>query len=95
MHKAEFIELVQKQGGYETKKEAEQAINAFTNAITEALTKKEEVALIGFGAFTTAFQKGKTGQLPGKPGQTYTTQDKYVPKFKAGKKLKRMIEGAS
>jgi len=95
MKKAEFVDLVQKQGGYQTKKEAEQALNAVTNAITEALTKKEDVALIGFGTFTTAFQKGKTGQIPGKPGQTYTTKDKYVPKFKAGKKLKEMVESAS
>jgi len=95
MKKVEFVELVQKQGDYQTKKEAERALNAVTNAITEALTKKEDVALIGFGIFTTAFQKGKTGQLPGKSGQTYTTKDKYVPKFKAGKKLKEMVESAS
>ena len=95
MKKAEFVELVQKQGGYEIKKEAERALNAVINAITEALTKKEDVALIGFGTFTTAFQKGKTGQIPGKLGQTYTTIDKYVPKFKAGKKLKEMVESVS
>lgn len=94
MKKAEFVGLIQKQGGYQAKKEAEQALNAVLNAITEALTKKEDVALIGFGTFTTVLQKGKTGQIPGKPGQTYTTKDKYVPKFKAGKKLKEMVEGA-
>lgn len=95
MKKLEFVGLIQKQGGYKTKKEAEQALNAVTNAITEALVKKEDVALVGFGTFLTTFQKGKTGQVPGKPEQTYTTKDKYVPKFKASKKLKEIVESAS
>jgi len=93
MNKSEFVELVQSSGDYKTKVEAEAAIKAFTEAVSVALTKKEDVSLVGFGSFTATLQKGKTGKVPG-TDKTYTTQDKMVPKFKAGKGLKdRVAEG--
>jgi DNA-binding protein HU-beta len=91
MNKAQFVELVQSCGDYKTKAEAEKAIKAFTDAVTEALVKKEDVSLVGFGSFTTVLQKGKTGKVPG-TDKTYTTSDKMVPKFKAGKGLKDRVE---
>jgi len=90
MNKAEFVELVQASGDYKTKIEAEAAIKAFTDAVTTALVKKEDVSLVGFGSFVSALQKGKSGKVPG-TDKTYTTQDKMVPKFKAGKGLKDRV----
>lgn len=90
MNKAQFVELVQASGEYKTKVEAEAAIKAFTDAITTALVKKEDVSLVGFGSFATTLQKGKSGKVPG-TNKTYTTQDKMVPKFKAGKVLKERV----
>ena len=90
MNKAQFVEIVQASGNYKTKVEAEAAIEAFTEAITTALVKKEDVSLVGFGNFSTALQKGKSGKVPGTE-KTYTTQDKMVPKFKAGKGLKDRV----
>jgi len=93
MQKAEFIELVQSCGDYKTKAEAQAAIKAFTEAVTVALAKQEDVSLVGFGGFHAVMQKGKSGKVPG-TDKTYTTQDKMVPKFKAGKTLKdRVAEG--
>lgn len=91
MNKAQFVELVQESGEFDTKVQAERAIKAFTDAVTTALTKKEDVTLVGFGSFTAALQKGKTGKVPGTT-KTYTTQDKMVPKFKAGKSFKDAVE---
>ncbi len=90
MNKSQFVELVQKCGDYKTKVEAESAIKAFTEAVTEALVKKEDVSLVGFGSFASALQKGKSGKVPG-TDKTYTTSDKMVPKFKAGKGLKDRV----
>ena len=90
MNKAQFVELVQERGSYKTKVEAENAIKAFTEAVVEALVKGEDVSLVGFGSFAAALQKGKTGKVPG-TDKTYTTQDKMVPKFKAGKGLKDRV----
>ena len=51
MNKAQFVELVQKNGEYKTKVEAETAIKAFTESVTEALVGKEDISLVGFGSF--------------------------------------------
>jgi len=48
------------------------------------------LSLVGFGSFDVTLQKGKSGIVPG-TDQTYTTQDKMVPKFKAGKGLKDRV----
>jgi len=90
MNKAQFVDLVQSCGEYKTKVEAEAAIKAFTEAVTVALVKKEDVSLVGFGSFVASLQKGKSGKVPG-TDKTYTTQDKMVPKFKAGKGLKDRV----
>jgi DNA-binding protein HU-beta len=90
MNKAEFVELVQKSGNYKTKVEAEGAIKAFTEAVTTALVDKNDVSLVGFGSFNAVLQKGKSGKVPG-TDKTYTTEDKMVPKFKAGKGLKDRV----
>lgn len=87
MNKADFIEVVKKVGGYETKKEAEKVISAFSDAVKSVLLKKDTVELVGFGKFETAIQKAKTGKVPGSD-KTYKTADKMVPKFKPGKALK-------
>lgn len=90
MKKQELVELVQKHGGFETKKLAEAAVDGFVSAISEALSKKESVDIIGFGKFEAVMQKGKEGKVPG-TDKTYKTEDKYVPKFKPGKKLKDTV----
>jgi DNA-binding protein HU-beta len=90
MNKAQFVELVQKSGGYKTKVEAETAIKAFTEAVTTALVSKEEVSLVGFGSFSSSLQKGKSGTVPGTT-KTYSTSDKMVPKFKPSSNLKDSV----
>lgn len=93
MNKAEFVELVKKVGDYDTKKDAEKAVNAFVEGISKALSKKQSVELVGFGKFETATQKAKTGKVPG-TNKTYTTKEKSVPKFRPGKGLKDQVAKA-
>lgn len=93
MNKSEFVDLIKEVGEYETKKDAEKAISAFTAAVEKALAKKESIELVGFGKFETVLQKGKEGTVPGTT-KKYKTQDKYVPKFKAGKGLKDAVSAA-
>lgn len=90
MKKAEFLELVKEEGGFESKKGAEVALDAFVKAIEKALSSHESVELVGFGKFEVALQKGKSGKVPGS-NKTYSTPDKMVPKFKPGKVLKDAV----
>lgn len=90
MNKQEFVELVQSTGEYKTKAEAEKAIKAFTEAVTTALAKKEDVALVGFGSWSSVLQAARSGKVPG-TDKTYTTEEKYIPKFKSGATLKDRV----
>ncbi|PAF47256.1 DNA-binding protein [Helicobacter sp. 12S02634-8] len=90
MNKAEFVDFVKDAGEFATKKEAENAVNAFTAAVEKALSKKQNVELVGFGKFEVVLQKGKSGKVPGS-SKTYKTADKMVPKFKPGKGLKDLV----
>ncbi len=90
MTKAEFVELVQKTGEYESKAAAERAVKAFTDAVTEALVAKESVSLVGFGNFSTTDVPEKSGKVPG-TDKTYTKPAHTAPKFKFGKTLKDAV----
>lgn len=90
MTKAQFVELVQKNGNYESKAAAEKAVKAFTASVTEALVNKEEVSLVGFGTFSTAKVAAKTGTVPGTT-KTYSKPAHTAPKFKFGKTIKDAV----
>jgi DNA-binding protein HU-beta len=93
MTKAEFVELVQAKGEYESKVAAERAVKAFIDAVTEALTKKESVSLVGFGTFSTVEVPEKSGTVPG-TDKTYTKPAHTAPKFKFGKTIKEAVANA-
>ncbi|MEA3420033.1 MAG: HU family DNA-binding protein [Campylobacterota bacterium] len=90
MTKAEFVELVQETGGYDTKAAAERAVKAFTGAVTAALVAKKSVSLVGFGTFSTVEVAEKSGKVPG-TDKTYTKAAHTAPKFKIGKTLKDAV----
>ena len=52
MKKAEFIDAVAEKSGL-SKKDANEALNAILETITEALKEKKTVSFIGFGSFST------------------------------------------
>ena len=92
MTKAQFVELVQAAGEYPSKAAAETAINAFTEAVTQALSSKENISLVGFGTFSAVDVPERSGKVPG-TDKTYTKAAHTAPKFKAGKTLKDSVAG--
>ncbi|MEA2046874.1 MAG: HU family DNA-binding protein [Campylobacterota bacterium] len=92
MTKSDFIDLVQKNGEYESKAAAERAVKAFISSVTDALVQKETVSLVGFGTFSTVDVAEKSGKVPG-TDKTYTKAAHTAPKFKIGKTLKDAVSG--
>lgn len=90
MNKAELVADVAKKTGF-TKKDAENAINAFLGTVEHALVKGEKVQLIGFGTFETKKRKAREGRNPRKPGETIKIPASKAPTFKAGKALKDAV----
>lgn len=89
MNKTELIAVVAEMAEL-SKKDAERAINAFTEAISEELVKGGKIQLVGFGTFEVAERAAREGRNP-KTGETMQIAASRTPKFKAGKALKDML----
>lgn len=90
MNKTELIEAVAKKAEL-TKKDAEKAVNAVTDAIAEALKAGEKVALVNFGTFEVKTRAARTGRNP-KTGETMQIAASKTPAFAAGKGLKDAVK---
>ncbi len=75
-----------------SKKDAEKALKAFTDVVTDELKKGEKVQLVGFGTFETSVRAAREGRNP-QTGATMKIAASKTPKFKAGKALKDTVNG--
>ena len=73
-----------------SKKDAAKVLDAFTDTITEQLSQKEKVTLVGFGTFETRERAARTGKNP-RTGEALKIAASVVPAFKAGKALKDAV----
>ena len=89
MNKSELIAAVAKEADL-TKKDAEAAVNAVTDVITDALKAGDKVQLVGFGTFETRERAARTGKNP-RTGEAIEIAASKVPAFKAGKALKDTV----
>jgi DNA-binding protein HU-beta len=87
--KADLVNSIAEKAGL-SKADAEKALKAFTDAVTEALKAGEKVSLVGFGTFSVGERAARTGQNP-QTGAKINIPAAKVPKFKAGKALKDSI----
>jgi DNA-binding protein HU-beta len=69
------------------KTDATKAVDSVFDAIIEALTKGDEVRLVGFGTFSVASRKAGEGRNP-RTGEKIAISASKQAKFKAGKTLK-------
>ena len=89
MNKTELIDSMAAKTGL-TKKNAEAALNAFVETVSEELTKGEKVSLVGFGTFEVSERAEREGRHP-QTGETMKIAASKAPKFKAGKALKDQV----
>ena len=89
MTKSELINSIAEKSGL-AKTDAEKALKAFTDTITEALQAGEKVALVGFGTYSVGDRAARVGKNP-QTGEEIQIAAAKVPKFKPGKALKDAI----
>lgn len=89
MNKTELIAAVAEKAEI-SKKDAEKAIKAFTDVVSEGLVKGDKIQIVGFGTFEVAERAARTGRNP-KTKETIEIAASRTPKFKAGKALKDMV----
>ena len=89
MNKNELITAIAEQTQL-SKKDAEAAIKAFVDVVSEELKKGEKVQLTGFGNFEVSERGEREGRNPS-TGEALTIKASKAPKFKASKTLKDLV----
>ena len=89
MNKTELVAAMAESADL-SKKDAEKAVKAFTDAVAEELAKGGKVQLVGFGNFEVSERPAREGRNP-RTGETMTIAASKTPKFKPGKALKDEI----
>ncbi|MCD8053272.1 MAG: HU family DNA-binding protein [Lachnospiraceae bacterium] len=89
MNKMELVSAVAEKADI-SKKDAEKALKAFTDVVIEEMKNGGKVQMVGFGTFEAVEREAREGRNP-KTGETMMIAASRVPKFKAGKALKDMV----
>lgn len=89
MNKTELVAAIAQETKL-PKKDAEAAIKAFVDVVSEELKKGEKVQLVGFGTFEVSERAAREGRNP-QTGETMKIAASKAPKFKAGKALKDIV----
>ena len=89
MNKTELVTAIAENAEI-SKKDAEKAMKAFVEVITEELKKGEKVQVVGFGTFEVTSRSAREGRNP-QTGKTMKIAACKAPKFKAGKALKDAV----
>ena len=86
MNKSELIEAIAQEAGI-SKAAAQKALDATTNAVTNALKKGDTVTLVGFGTFYVGERAERQGRNP-KTGEPLTIAADKKHNFLAFKEFK-------
>ena len=89
MNKTELVAAMAEQAEL-SKKDAEAALKAFTDVVSDELKNGGKVQLVGFGTFEVSERAAREGRNP-QTGETMKIAACKAPKFKAGKALKDAI----
>ncbi len=90
MNKTELIDAIAERAEV-PKVTAGKVLDAVTAAIMDALGKKEDVTLVGFGTFYVGERAERTGRNP-RTGKAIKIAAAKMPKFRAGKGLKEAVQ---
>jgi DNA-binding protein HU-beta len=89
MNKTDFVHLLAKKSGMKIY-QAEKALNAFVDAVTEVLAAGDEVKLVGFGIFSMKHREEFENYDP-RIKEMITIPATNMPKFTPGKILKKAL----
>jgi DNA-binding protein HU-beta len=89
--KQEFIAAVAQRSGLASR-DAQKAVDAFLDTITDTLRSGGEVNFTGFGKFSAAARAARQGVNP-RTGERVQIAATTVPKFSAGSQLTAAVKG--
>ncbi len=89
MNKTELANKMAEKAGLK-KADAEKALKAFIDTVTEELVNGGDVRLVGFGTFDVNTRNARTGVNP-RTGEKMEIAASKSPRFKAGKAFKDAV----
>jgi DNA-binding protein HU-beta len=89
VNKAEFVDEIVAKTGW-TKREAETALKAVVDTVTDTVASGEKVTLPGFGTFDKRERAARTARNP-QTGEAVKVKKTSVPGFKAGAGFKSYV----
>lgn len=92
MNRNELISSMAEKSGL-SKKDVGIALDAFVDAVNDALKEGDKVQLIGFGSFEVKTRAARTAKNP-RTGAPVEIGESKVPAFKPGKAFKDMLNKA-
>ena len=90
MTKQEFVTAVASRSGLSSR-DAQKAVDAFLDTITDTLRNSGDVNFTGFGKFSAADRAARQGVNP-RTGERVQIAATRVPKFSAGSQLKAAVK---
>jgi DNA-binding protein HU-beta len=90
--KAEFVDLLARDGRIGSKKAAAETVEAVLDTISSVLGRGESVNFTGFGKFSVADRGPRQGVNP-RTRERITIPGGPVPRFSAGAALKSRVKG--
>lgn len=91
-NKSEVVQELAKRADL-TKAQAEQALSAVIEIVSESVASGEKVTLPGFGTFEKRDRSAREGRNP-QTGETVQIAATSVPAFKAGAAFKKQVAGS-
>ena len=90
MNKQQLIEKIAGETNM-TKAQTELLLNCAFDNIKKAVKKGDDVKLVGFGTFTKAKRKARTGRNP-QTGKAIKIPATWAPKFRPGAEFKAIVK---
>lgn len=90
MNKGDLVGKMAKDTGL-TKSQADAAFKSMIGSITASLKKGQKVTIVGFGTFSVARRKARTGRNP-QTGAAIKIAARKIPKFASGSELKKAVK---
>jgi DNA-binding protein HU-beta len=92
VNKGELVDAIASESNL-SKTDAENALNAFINAIQGAVAGGDKVTLPGFGTFAPALRKARMGMDP-RTRQPVQIPERKSAKFSVGSKFKAQVQSS-
>ena len=93
INKKDLIELISKDQDQLPQRDIDLAIKTIINSMLESLSSGKRIEIRGFGSFSLRYRKSRIGRNP-KSGESVVIAERYVPHFKPGKELKKIVNNA-